>query len=92
MKLLTMLPLLQTVFLLVFTVVWITYMTYLASSGELVTVQIDSLAMEFKQFEYSDNTEYAMWFMCFSFLWTSEFINAVGQIVNAGDQNIQVHR
>jgi len=81
MPIIVLFPVLQILGLVIFVVPWFIYCLYLASSGEIKT--IETAAGNAKQFEYDDNTYYAGWYMVFIYYWTSEFIVAVGQIIIA---------
>ena len=80
------LPLVQAVGLILFMLPWMVYAIYLASSGDIVTISaIDSSgnSYNYKQFEYSTNTQYAFLYMLFCWFWTSQFIIAYGQMAIA---------
>lgn len=85
MPALCLLPVIQCVGLVVFFGVWIVYVAYLASSGEIKTVTYDyaGASVSYKEFEYSNEQRYAALYLCFCWFWTSEFIFALGQLVIA---------
>lgn len=39
-----------------------------------------------KNFEYTDNMRYAAFYLLFAYFWTSEFIIAMGQVINPRKQ------
>ena len=89
MPVIVLFPLVQALGLLAFSAAWMTYMTYLATSGTLVKVTTSyptgtsSVNVESFMFTYSDNARYAGWYLLFCYYWTSEFITALGQIIMA---------
>lgn len=85
MPIIVFLPVVQAVGITCFLVVWVIYILYLASSGEVVveTYEVDDLTVSYKSFEYTQNTKFAFLFMLFCWFWTSEFVLAFGQLVIA---------
>lgn len=87
------LPVLQAFGLTLFITPWIIYVIYLASSGEMSSVDKTytydnngtdvTVNYKMKVFEYSKNTKYAFIYMLFCWFWTSEFIGAIGQLTVA---------
>lgn len=81
-------PVMQSLGLIIFLFPWVVYCVYLASSGEMKTVEITPLVSggdttTVRTFEYNANTRYAFLYMLFSYFWTSQFIVAFGQITIA---------
>ena len=65
-------PVLQSLGLVIFLVPWVVYCVYLASSGELKTVEMPPLISNgdtttVRTFEYNSNTRYAFLYMLFSY-------------------------
>ena len=80
------LPLLQAIGLTLFLLPWVVYAIYLASSGDIVVISAtdgSGNVYNYRQFEYSTNTQYAFLYMLFSWFWTSQFIIAYGQMAIA---------
>ena len=86
MPALALLPILQCAGLVFFFAVWVVYVAYLASAGELGTayVEYNGAQVSYKEFEYSRDQQWAALYLCFAWFWTSEFIFALGQLVVAG--------
>ena len=83
---LVMLPLLlllQVGVFLAFTALWMYYSLYLVSSADIVTVYDESTGSSWKELEYTNRSKQAILFMCFMWLWTTAFIQAMGQISQA---------
>jgi len=78
-------PIAQAAGLLIFMIPWVVYCLYLASSGEIVkkTYTAGTATITYKTFEYTDNIYLAALYLLFVFFWTSQFIVAMGQLVNA---------
>ncbi|CAM9678464.1 unnamed protein product [Chrysoparadoxa australica] len=74
-------PVVQSTGLIVFLVPWLFYAVYTASMGEITADAND--AFSFKSIEYSDEVVGRAWYFLFCWFWTSEFIEALGQIVIA---------
>ncbi|CAM9190959.1 unnamed protein product, partial [Ectocarpus sp. 12 AP-2014] len=86
MKLLILFPVVQSAALLIFLLPWVTFVLYLASSGEITTEPWETGAgttITVKEFKYTDNIRYTALYFLFAYFWTSEFIVAMGQIVVA---------
>lgn len=81
MPALILMPIIQSVGLLLFLVPWSIYVLYIASSGE-AEIHTSSVnpAVKYRTFNYDENTKYAFVYMAFSYYWTSEFIIALGQL------------
>lgn len=75
-------PILQSIGLLCFMLPWIYFGAYLGSSGELKSIPTPS-GVPLRKFVYATNVRNALIYYLFMYFWTSEFICAVGQIVNA---------
>uniref|UniRef100_A0A7S2Y2B5 Choline transporter-like protein n=1 Tax=Fibrocapsa japonica TaxID=94617 RepID=A0A7S2Y2B5_9STRA len=82
MKIIVLFPVIQSLGVLCFLIPWVIYVVYLASSGEIVTIEMPNGA-QVKQFQYTDNMRYAALFLLFSWFWTSQFVVALGQLVVA---------
>lgn len=86
MPALIIMPLVQSLGLIVFLVPWVIYCVYLASSGDMKTTETTytwggaDTTTTTRSFEYNDNTRYAFLYMLFSYFWTSQFIVAFGQM------------
>jgi hypothetical protein len=79
-----LLPLVQAVGLLLFLVPWTAYVIFLASSGDVVTVESEvDPNVKYRTFDYDTNTKYAFFYLLFTYYWTSEFIIALGQLTVA---------
>ena len=86
MPVLVLFPVFPVLGFVSFLVPWVTYMIYLASSGELATqcmcpggIIVDECSDEcytFRSFQFALNTKYAGLFLVFTFFWTSQFIIA----------------
>ena len=83
------LPLIQAVGFASFLTLWLCYVFYLVSSGDLKSKSMvfattsGTTTVNSRYFEYGDNTNYAFIYMFFCFLWTSQFIIAHGQLIIA---------
>jgi hypothetical protein len=89
MPTLLVVPVLQAIGLCCFLAPWLTYLLYLASSGEVqqyekeVTINNQSYTATYSQYTYSKNAKYIFLYMLFTWFWTSEFLVAFGQLVVA---------
>lgn len=82
MPLLVIFPIIQTIGLLIFMVIWVAYAVQLASTGEVVVVKapVDTDA-SVRSFQFDEFTTNCGWYHIFCLLWTSGFISAVGNII-----------
>ncbi|CAN0256233.1 unnamed protein product, partial [Ectocarpus sp. 8 AP-2014] len=81
--LLILFPVVQSAALLIFLLPWVTFVLYLASSGEITTEAWETGAgttITVKEFKYTDNIRYTALYFLFAYFWTSEFIVAMGQV------------
>jgi choline transporter-like protein 2/4/5 len=82
-------PVMQVVAYILFTIPWVIYCIMLAASGEIEVLQAgitdDDAAVQvnYKNFQYTKDQKRRAWFMLFGYFWTSEFIVAMGQIITA---------
>lgn len=82
-------PLIQAIGMCLFLAPWLTYLIFLAASGDMVTkervVEYNGLSYTstYEIYEYSSQTKYVFLYMLFTWFWTSEFILAFGQLVIA---------
>lgn len=84
-------PVIQSVGIMIFLVPWLVYVLYLASSGKMTqqTTEIEqgdgstTTSYTSTEFTYTNNTKYAFLYMLFCWFWTSEFVIAIGQLVVA---------
>lgn len=89
MPTLLVVPVLQAIGLCCFLAPWLTYLLFLASSGEvekyekIVTINDQSYTATYSQYTYSKNAKYIFLYMLFTWFWTSEFLVAFGQLVVA---------
>jgi hypothetical protein len=85
MPVIMVLPVLQTIGITCFLIVWGVYVFYLASSGTIVTKTGVKAGIEYsyRTFEYTKNSKYAFLYLLFCWFWTSEFVIAFGQLVIA---------
>lgn len=85
MPFLILFPVVQCAGLVVYLVPWCFYALYLMSSGEVNAVSYDygGVTMQYKEFSYSDTQKQAGLYLLFSWFWTSQFVVAMGQLVNA---------
>lgn len=80
-------PVLQAVALCCFLVPWLTYLVFLAASGEVQTktrtIEYNGLSysVDYSEYVYSNAAKYLFLYMLFVWFWTSEFILATGQLV-----------
>ena len=81
--LLPLLLLVQVIVFIAFTALWLYYALYLVSSADIVTMHDESTGSSWKELEYTDRAKQAIIFMCFMWLWTTAFIQAMGQISQA---------
>ena len=79
------LPIIQTFGITCFLVVWVIYVFYLASSGDIVinTGIRDGFQFSYHTYTYATNSKYAFLYLLFCWFWTSEFVIAFGQLVIA---------
>ncbi|CAM9112251.1 unnamed protein product [Discosporangium mesarthrocarpum] len=92
MPLIVLWPLLQLVGFVLFMLVWAYYVAYTASLGEFKVVDntvpgaggaIPVFDLARKEYSFSEDVEYRLWFLLFCFFWTLNFIGAIGEIVVA---------
>ena len=76
-----LLPVVQSVGIVLFLIPWVIYSIFLASSGEIVTE--DTGVIQYNTYEYGKNTKYAFLYMLFMWFWSSQFIIAIGQLTIA---------
>ena len=78
-------PIIQSIALLAFFMVWIVYAVYLFSVGDVGLTEYESngVSMSVRSFEHEQDTEYMGWYLLFCWFWTTEFIEAVGLLVIA---------
>mmetsp|Transcript_8013 Transcript_8013/g.13592 ORF Transcript_8013/g.13592 Transcript_8013/m.13592 type:complete len:428 (+) Transcript_8013:815-2098(+) len=81
--LLPLLLLVQVAIFLAFTALWMYYSLYLVSSADIVTQHDPATGSSWKELEYTDRSKQAILFMIFMWLWTTAFIQAMGQISQA---------
>ena len=81
--LLPVLLLLQVAVFIAFTALWMYYALYLVSSADIVTKHDDTTGSSWKELQYTDRSKQAILFMFFMWLWTTAFIQAMGQISQA---------
>lgn len=93
MTLILLVPILQSIGLLVFLIPFVYYAIHLASLGEITTeefavgpeltgVSDGQTEISFRVFEFDDVTEYMGWFLLFCLFWTGNFIIAMGDVSN----------
>jgi hypothetical protein len=70
-----LLPVIQSIGLLLFLIPWVIYATYLASSGAITTETIDGLT--YKKYSYNKDIRYAFLFLLFCWFWTSQVVRAM---------------
>mmetsp|Transcript_14136 Transcript_14136/g.17326 ORF Transcript_14136/g.17326 Transcript_14136/m.17326 type:complete len:669 (+) Transcript_14136:64-2070(+) len=78
-------PVIQAVGLLLFMIIWVTYAVFLAGAGTVdVSTYVNplnsDLNLSYRSFEYDQFTSRCGWYLIFAFLWTANFILAIGQI------------
>jgi hypothetical protein len=80
-----LIPIIQTFGITCFLVVWMIYVFYLASSGDIVTTTGTKYGVpySYRTYEYTTNSKYAFLYLLFCWFWTSEFVIAFGQLVIA---------
>ncbi|CAM9134770.1 unnamed protein product [Choristocarpus tenellus] len=89
MPLILLWPVIQLVGLILFMLVWAYYVAYTASLGDLEVVNYtvdfngSELDLSYKEFDFSTEVEYRLWFLLFCLFWSLNFIGAVGEIVVA---------
>eukprot|EP01040_Poterioochromonas_malhamensis_P016833 gene16833-19208_t len=83
MPLLLFLPIFQTFLFAAFTCLWLYYTIYLISSGNITTHVDSTTGISYKTVSYDVNSQRAILFMLFSWLWTIGFIEAMGQLSSA---------
>lgn len=82
-------PIVQAIGLVLFLVPWVIYLVYLASSGDMQTVESTyiyngaEVEYSYRTFSYTNSARYTFLYMLFCWFWTSEFIVAFGQLVIA---------
>jgi hypothetical protein len=87
MPIIILVPILQVVGFGIFLIPWITYLLYLASSGE-ITERVHYYTVEgvtdyyiYNTFNYTSGVKYSVIFLFFVLYWTSEFIIGMGQLI-----------
>ncbi|KAJ8605234.1 hypothetical protein CTAYLR_000495 [Chrysophaeum taylorii] len=83
---LLLVPVFQCVGNLCFFAVWIVYATYLASSARVETVETQyggDVSVTYKELAYSREQQYAALYLVFAWFWTTEFVEAIGDLVVA---------
>jgi len=84
MPLIMFLPVIQTLGLLAFGIIWMYYAVHLASVGHLKTTSLPTnAAVTVRSFEYETFVERCGWYLLFCYFWTSAFIAALGSIIIA---------
>jgi hypothetical protein len=88
MLLIFVIPLIQSVGLLLFMLVWTYYSVYLASLGTIkvmeVPIDVDGGAViTYRIYEFDPFVERCGWFLLFCLFWTANFIIAVGDMMIA---------
>jgi hypothetical protein len=84
MPLLVLFPVIQTIGFLAFIVIWMFYAVHLASTGEVVNMELPvDAVVTVRNYEFDDITQRVGWYLIFCFFWTAAFIQALGQIVIA---------
>jgi hypothetical protein len=63
-----------------FSAIWLLYTTYLVSSAQIITHEDPITGETYKEFQYSDRAKQSAIFMVFMWLWTTAFIQAIGQV------------
>ena len=91
MPALIVLPVVQAVGFCVFLVPWFIYLVFLASSGDIESVQVTNpyygtnplvpKTLSYRSFQYADNTKWAFLYLLFCWFWSSQWIIAIGQLV-----------
>eukprot|EP00550_Attheya_septentrionalis_P004076 CAMPEP_0198293602 /NCGR_PEP_ID=MMETSP1449-20131203/17936_1 /TAXON_ID=420275 /ORGANISM="Attheya septentrionalis, Strain CCMP2084" /LENGTH=668 /DNA_ID=CAMNT_0043993243 /DNA_START=95 /DNA_END=2101 /DNA_ORIENTATION=+ len=87
MPLIIFFPILQAAGLVLFMVAWTYYAVFLASMGDLVTYKYTfgplDTSVSVRNFAWDDIVYRCGWFLFFCFLWTCQFILALGKIILA---------
>jgi Plasma-membrane choline transporter len=98
MVIILLVPVLQSIGLLVFLVPFVYYAAHLASLGHITTkdidagpdiaaLNLDAPQISIRVYEFDDKTEYLGWYLLFCFFWTSNFIVAMGDVSADGCQH-----
>jgi hypothetical protein len=91
MAIILLVPVLQSIGLVVFLVPFVYYAAHLASLGHITTkdvdagpdieaLNLDAPSISIRVYEFDDKTEYLGWYLLFCFFWTSNFIVAMGDV------------
>lgn len=84
MPTMTLFPFLQIIGFGVFMVAWLYYAIHLASTGEITTKELPTVAAAtVRTYTFDDFTKQCGWYLIFCLFWTGTFISAVGEIVIA---------
>lgn len=83
LPLLLLLPFLQTLFFLAFTIVWLYISIYLVSSGDYETHHDPLTNLSYTTFSYDTKTQSLIAFMVFGWLWISSTIEATGVVTSS---------
>lgn len=89
MPLMVFTPIIQVIGLTMFMVPWVFWMLFLASSGTWSTQEkstntgLTDISISYRTYSVSKDVQERLWYMFFCYLWTSEFIAAIGSIVIA---------
>ena len=88
MVLILLVPVIQTVGLIIFWLIWSYYAVHLASLGNITTrnlpVGLDGTEIAIRRFEFNDDLVIKCgWYLLFCLFWTAGFIVAVGDMVVA---------
>jgi hypothetical protein len=82
MPTMTLFPFLQIIGFVLFMLIWLYYAIHLASTGEITTKQLPTIATaSVRTYTFDDFTKQCGWYLIFCLFWTGAFINAVGEIV-----------
>jgi len=85
MRTIVFIPFLQAFGFGLFMVPWVFYILYLASLGDQKVKQFDvnGVAVTAREYEFDNEVQRSGWYMLFIFMWTSQFIIAVGHLTIA---------
>jgi hypothetical protein len=86
MPLIVITPVVQVIGVTLFCLPWVFYCYFIASNGKFSTETYSyagtvTVPIEYKKYNLGQQNEGRLWFMFFCFLWTVEFISAMGSLI-----------
>jgi hypothetical protein len=80
MPMLTLLPVLLTIIMVLFTGIWLTYAVYLISSADIETIEDGVSGISYKVLSWSREAQMRIAFLFFCWVWTAGFVQSLGHL------------